>query len=272
MSSITFVTTPIGNDKDITLNALECIQTSSVLVCEDTRVTKDLLKRLGLDYSQKQFISFNEHSEEHNIEGIILLATQKDVAFVSDAGSPLISDPAYPLLKMLALKGINYKCLGGVSALNLALEYSAMPITPFHFHGFCSREKSKLNKFIELIKTQYGTHVFFEGVSRVRATVEYLCKDLGDYDFVIARELTKTFESIHRFKGNDFSTICDDITYKGEFVVLIHNPSQSQASNSELMALAQEIIDNGAKPKKLAKLLSLITEQNTKEIYDKMRD
>lgn len=272
MSGISFITTPIGNEGDISLNAINSLKDCDVLVCEDTRVTKDLLKRLNIDFVDKQMISFNDHSDENNISGIVSLSQTKKVSFVSDAGSPLISDPAYPMIRFLVENGHEFNCIGGVSSLNLALEYSGLPITPFHFHGFCGRDKAKLNKFISTISCQYGTHVFYEGVSRVKSTLEFMCNQLADCDFVVARELTKTFQSIHRFKGNDLDKIIDEIVFKGEFVILIHNPLESKATSGDLIDLANEIINGGAKPKKIAKLLSLITDQKTKDIYDKMRD
>jgi len=269
-AALVLVTTPIGNENDITLSALNFLKNSKIIYCEDTRKSKDLLKRLDIDYSNKYINSFHDHSSQSLLEKICQESKENLVCYLSDAGSPLISDPAYPLIKKAIELEVNLQSASGISSLIYALELSGLPSNPFSFHGFIGRSVKDIKTFSETVKSQYGTHIFFEGVSRVEKTLDQLCLELGSLDFVVARELTKTFEEVHRFKGENFSTIKKDFVFKGEFVILIHNPNSTKMSSSELVDLANDVIDSGAKGKSLAKLLAKITNQNTKDIYSKL--
>lgn len=272
MSSIKLVTVPIGNHLDITLRALEVLKNGNIIYCEDTRVFKELCKRCEISLENKSIRSFHDHSSEVQLRNIIELAKTQECLFVSDAGSPIISDPAYPLVQQALRENVKIESIGGISSVTSALELSALPPIPFHFHGFLARDSSKFNQDLELISSQYGTHIFFEGKSRVIKTLQTLSERYPDFQFTLCRELTKEFESVYRFKGKEFTTIVEEIILKGEFVILIHNSHKenSRASSFELQALAKEIIDKGARPKKLAKLLALITQDNSKLIYESL--
>lgn len=270
--SLILVSTPIGNSDDITLRAKFELMEAKVIYCEDTRKTKDLLKRLGIDYSAKNIFSFHDHSSDAQINSIIQRASSENVCYVSDAGSPMISDPALPLVRAAIKADIYIQSASGISSIIYALELSGLPSTPFMFHGFLGRQNKDLDDFVSLVKSNAGTHVFFEGVSRVEKVLEKLSEKLSEYEIVIARELTKTHEQILRFKGAEFSKINSNITYKGEFVLLIHNPNVKGFSNEKLNELALEVINQKGKSKTLAKLLSEITGQKTKEIYSQLNE
>lgn len=272
MSGIKLVTVPIGNKEDITLRALNALKETRVIYSEDTRVFKDLCKRIEVDYSNKEIRSFHDHSSDKTLEGLLEVAVSEGCAFVSDAGSPLISDPAFPLILKAIEAGVELDTYSGISSVIASLELSGLAPIPFHFHGFLARDKSKINQDITKVKSQYGTHIFFEGKSRVISTLELMSKEFPDFNLALCRELTKEFQSVYRFKGSEFETIKPDILVKGEFVILIEN-SRKQASNQsseELIKLAQQIISDGAKPKVLAKLLGLITSRPTKEVYNEI--
>lgn len=270
-SGLYLVTTPIGNAQDISLRALEVLKNCDIVYCEDTRNFKKLASILGISLSDKTINSFHDHSDENKVKSIIENAKSKICAYVSDAGSPLISDPALPLVKSAIENDIAINSIGGVSSVIVAMELSGLPSTPFHFHGFLARDNSKRAKDLDIIKSQYGTHVFFEGVSRVEKTLSLFCNELKEFDFVVARELTKEYESVYRFKGKDFSQVKDQITYKGEFVILIYNDQKSEISvGGKIQEIAFDIINSGAKPKLLSKLLSEITGENSKDIYKKL--
>jgi 16S rRNA (cytidine1402-2'-O)-methyltransferase len=270
MSGIKLVTVPIGNKDDITVRALKAIQETRVIYSEDTRVFKELCKRLQVNYSDKEIRSFHDHSSDKVLEGIFEVAASEGCVFVSDAGSPLISDPAFPLILKAIESGVELDTYSGISSVVAALELSGLAPIPFHFHGFLARDKSKINQDIAKVKSQYGTHIFFEGKSRVIATLELMSKEFPDFKMALCRELTKEFQSVYRFKGEDFDKVKEDIFVKGEFVILVENSKKqtSASSSEELIKLAEEIISSGAKPKKLAKLLGLITGKPTKEIYN----
>ena len=270
MSGLTLVTVPIGNMEDITVRAKAKLAECSVIVAEDTRVVKELLQRLELSYQDKQIFSFHDHSEESSLKGILKVMREKEVIYVSDAGSPLISDPAFPLARMALDHGIELQTLPGVTSVMAALELSALPATPFHFHGFAGRDK--VQDFAKLVHSQYGTHIFFEGVSRVMKTLELLTEEFPEWDFAVCRELTKTHQSSHRFKGKEFEEVSQEMVVKGEFVILLHNPNKKAAAKGNAENLAQEVLQKGAKPKLLAKLLSELTGLSSKEVYQELEE
>ena len=218
----------------------------------------------------KSIWSFHDHSGAPQVKGVIEKAKTQEVVFVSDAGSPLISDPAFPLVREALKQEIDIASIGGISSVICALELSGLPSTPFHFHGFLARDKGKVKSELQEISTQYGTHIFFEGKSRVLQTLKEVSVLFPEFEIALCRELTKEFETVHRFMGKDFEKEQENIVVKGEFVILVNNPNKNQTSriSSEMAELAENILDNGARPKKLAKLLSLITAKNSKDIYD----
>lgn len=263
-SGISFVTIPIGNPQDITLKALDLLKNSQMIYCEDTRKIKSLLDRLNIDSHEKKLISFHEHSSDSALDRIINFAATQHCVYVSDAGSPLISDPAYPLLKKAMAANINWECASGISASLYALEVSGLPAIPFSFHGFLPRDKGALKTFFGQLRE--GTHIFFEGVSRVESTLKTLAELYPKHDVVVARELTKTHERVYRFKAQDWAG--ENITLKGEFTILFYQ--NEKPKDLELVRLSQEILKDGTKPKLLAKLLSHILDRNTKEIYQEI--
>lgn len=271
MSGLFLVTTPIGNNKDFTSRAIEYLNLAKIIFCEDTRVFRALAKACDIDLTDKYINSFHDHSGESKLKAVIESALHDNCAFVSDAGSPLISDPAFPLVKLAIKENIPLFSSGGISSPVVALELSGLAPTPFHFHGFLARDQSKKNKDLETVGSVYGTHIFFEGVSRVIKTVEEFCEKFPTMEMALARELTKTFETIHRFRGSEFSEIKKDIVEKGEFIFLIHNPEKDQIqNNSEAVKYAEEILSKGAKTKLVAKLVAQVLGENGKEVYNKL--
>ena len=270
MAGLTLITVPIGNLEDITIRAKNKLMECSTIVAEDTRVLKELLSRLEIDYSEKRIWAFHDHSEETSLQGMLKAMKEGEVSYVSDAGSPVISDPALPLVKLAIENSVDVQTLPGVNAPMAALELSGLPATPFHFHGFIGRDKGKLDQFVSLMSSQYGTHIFFEGVSRIKKTMDHLSRELPEWDFAICRELTKTYQSVYRFKGSEWEKTKVDVVEKGEFVILAHNSQKKTTATGEVSKLAQEILAKGAKPKLLSKLLAEITGENSKEIYSKL--
>ena len=272
MSSLTLITLPIGNQKDITLRALEALKSGNVFYAEDTRVFKKLLEILEIDYSGKFIDSFHEHTEgkiDLIIEKIQAGAT---VYLVSDAGSPMISDPAYPLLRRLREVGIVIKTIPGVTSVITALELSGLPPHPFHFWGFISRSKNERREFFLELKAIGGTHLFFESPHRIYETVQSFFAAIPEGELVITRELTKVFESVYRIKKNDLTDIQKIVMDKGEFVVLFHTENHVNApmNNSEVANLVNEYLEGNAGTKKLAKIFSKILNTDTKKIYDQL--
>lgn len=264
-SGIVFITTPIGDVTDISRKALKFLDEIEYLYCEDTRKTKTLLERLSIDFKSKKLTSLHDHSDQRALNQLIEAAKSQVIGYVSDAGSPFISDPAFPVLKAARSAGIDIQLASGISALIYALEISGLPSQPFHFYGFLPREKGKLRSHLSQFKQVYGTHVFFEGVSRVQDTLRLIQDIYTDEPVVVARELTKEHESLHFFTADKID--CEQITMKGEFVILVHNPNRSLVNTQELKGLAEQILEQGLKPKLASKLLASILDRNSKEIY-----
>ena len=272
MSELILVTLPIGNNKDLTFRAKSILQNESYIFAEDTRVFRDFCKHNDIGLENKKIESFHDHTEDFKLEKIIELLSSQNIVLVSDAGSPVISDPAYPLIQAAINNNIQIQSIPGVSSIVVALELSGLPPVPFQFHAFIPREKGKKEKFTSQISSTYGTHIFFEGVSRVEATLDQMTKLLPDFDFCLTRELTKEYQSVHRFKGSEWLNVKNNVVYKGEFVILVHNANQNYSgADSSVKDIAQELLDGGVHPKKLSKLLAKILDISPKDAYTKLQ-
>lgn len=272
MSSLTLVSLPIGNLKDITVRAIEALRNGEHFYAEDTRVFKKLLESLEIDYTSKFIDSFHEHSEGKIKTIVEKIQSGLTVHLVSDAGSPLISDPAYPLLKKMKDEGIEIKTIPGVTSVITALELSGLPPQPFHFWGFISRSKNERKDFFLELSLLSGTHIFFESPHRIFETVESFFSALPDGELVITRELTKMFESVYRINKDNVSEIEVLVKDKGEFVALFHveNTKNSPVTNNELVEMVNDYLYAKPGTKKLAKIFSKILGVETKKIYDQL--
>ena len=271
LSELILVTLPIGNSKDITLRALDALKSGVIFYAEDTRVFKELLGNLGISYSDKFIDSFHDQSVGKIEQIVSRIKNGEVVHLVSDAGSPMVSDPAYPLLRKLVDEGIAIKTLPGVTAVVTALELSALPPNPFHFWGFVGRGKSEKKDFFKELGNIHGTHIFFESPHRVFETIESFFEVHPDHVLVIARELTKTYESVYRITKDDLPKLSSIVVEKGEFVLLFHSAHiQTNMSSAEVMSLTRDYLENGGSTKKLAKIFSKILGSDTKSVYDQL--
>jgi 16S rRNA (cytidine1402-2'-O)-methyltransferase len=271
LSDLTLVTLPIGNKGDITIRALEALKSGKVFYAEDTRVFKELLGSLGISYQDKYIDSFHDKSVGKVDIIVSRIKNGENVYLVSDAGSPMISDPAYPLLQKLQEENISVKTLPGVTSVVTALELSLLPPHPFHFWGFLARSKNEKSEFFKKLEAISGTHIFFESPHRITETIETFFEIHNEKTLVVARELTKTYESVYWLKKDDLKRIKDTVIEKGEFVLLFHTEGRaSSVEFSKLKELVQDYMDKGGSPKKLAKIFSLVLESDTKTIYDQL--
>ena len=189
---------------------------------EDTRPFFNLLKTHGIEAKEKKVYSFHEHSKEPRLQlAKKLMEEGEEIVFCSDAGSPLMSDPAHPLVKSVLEWGFELETIPGVSSVVAALELSGLPPYPFQFHGFLPRESQKKKKLLASIGFLGKTHVFFESPKRVNQTLEELKAELPDADVAVLREITKRYQSAYRFKAGDYEKERTAINFKGEFVLVI---------------------------------------------------
>jgi len=214
------VATPVGNLKDITLRALETLKSVDLILAEDTRITKRLLNHYEIDTPLRSYHTHNEHSITNSI--VEELKGGKEIALVSDAGTPGISDPGYLLVKACRDNGIKVIPVPGPAALIAALSASGLPTDRFHFEGFLPHKKGR-NKRWEFLKNYPHTIVLYESPYRIIKLLNEICLNMGENtSVVIARELTKIHEEIINDSCiNHLKRLKEKEKIKGEFVVII---------------------------------------------------
>jgi len=212
------VSTPIGNLKDITFRAIETLQKVDFILCEDTRVTGILLNHYEI---RKELISFNAQSENHKIPHVLdRLSQGHTCALVSDAGTPLLSDPGARLISESIAQGLNVQAIPGPSAMLTALCMSGLPTDSFIFEGFIPQKKGRQKKLSELAAEE-RTVILYESTYRIEKLLNELCTYMPERHIVVARELTKKFEEVWRGKPAELIADLPSKTIKGEFVVII---------------------------------------------------
>lgn len=216
------VATPIGNLGDITLRALEILKSVDAIAAEDTRHTSGLLSHFGIS---KKLIAVHEHNEQQSAEKLVLaLKNGENIALVTDAGTPAVSDPGAIVVKIAREAGIKVVPIAGVSAVIAALSASGITQNGFYFHGFLPASGAARRKTLENLKAQTVTLVFYEAPHRIVECVEDIAKVLGeDRKMTFCRELTKTFETIYTCSASLASAWlqADVNQQRGEFVLLI---------------------------------------------------
>ena len=212
------VGTPIGNLEDVTLRAISTLQSVDIILAEDTRNSKKLLDAHKIE---TKMISYHEHSNDNEIKKIIdLLLEGKDLALISDAGTPTISDPGYGLIRDCIKHDIVIVPIPGVSAITAAMSVSGLPSDSFTFFGFLPQKKGRLKK-IELLKNIENTVILFESPYRLEKTLNQLLEHLGNRSVVVGRELTKLYEEVIRGNLNDIIVYFSKSKIKGEIVIMI---------------------------------------------------
>lgn len=215
MGKLFVVATPIGNLEDITLRAIRILKEASLIACEDTRHSKILLDKYGIKTS---LISYHQHSKLQKIDYLLQeLKKGKNIALITDAGTPGISDPGQKLISEAINHKIKVLAIPGPSAIISALSVSGLNLHEFLYLGFLPKKKGR-KTLIEQLKTEKRTIVFYESPYRIIKTLKELQEKLGDREVVVVRELTKKFEKIYRGKVNK---IVKEINPKGEFVIII---------------------------------------------------
>lgn len=215
------VATPIGNLQDITLRALECLKSSDIILCEDTRQTIKLLNHY--DIKNKKLVSFFAQNEKNRIDEVLKeLKSNKDICLVTDGGTPCISDPGYHLIDACYDNNIEVFSIPGASAVISAVSISGFSADTFLFYGFLPRKEGKIKKVLNSLNSIDGLLVFYESPFRVKDTLNIIKKEYGEETEVfVARELTKKFEE--KFRGKVLE-ILEKITdkIKGEFVIIVN--------------------------------------------------
>lgn len=224
------VATPIGNLADISARALSVLGRASLIACEDTRVTGKLLHHFGLS---TRMLPYHDHNAAHVRPGLIARAAAEPVALVSDAGTPLISDPGYKLVAEARAAGVNVVTVPGPSAVIAALSIAGLPTDRFLFAGFLpAKDKAKADAIAELAAVP-ATLAFYESGPRLVATLTALKAILGDRPAAVGRELTKKFEEMVTGSLSELAERWADAPPKGEIVVLVGPPPPRAAASAE---------------------------------------
>ncbi|MCB2387195.1 MULTISPECIES: 16S rRNA (cytidine(1402)-2'-O)-methyltransferase [Thalassolituus] len=264
------VATPIGNLADLTERAKQVLTSVDVIACEDTRHTAKLLQHLGL---RKPLLSVHEHNERERVEQIARHLEQgQSMALVSDAGTPLISDPGYPLVQALRARGLNVSPIPGVSAIITALSAAGLPTDRFTFEGFLPHKSGAKREKLLAQEQEARTLVYYESKHRILDTLEVMAEVFGaERQACVARELTKTFETFYHGTLPDILSQlqADADQQKGEFVVMIAgNPDPAPASEVDSNKLFRLLLAE-LPPKKAAAIIADLTGENKKELYQK---
>ena len=226
-ATLYLVPTPIGNLDDITYRAVKVLAEVEVIFSEDTRVTLNLLNNLNI---KKKLISLHEHNEDTVKDKVLeYLKDGKNVALVTDRGTPIISDPGYKTVKYVSDSGFNVVSLPGATALIPAITMSGIKSQPFLFYGFLDSKDSKRKKELEELKDNEYTMIFYEAPHRIINTLNLMLEVLGDRYISVSREITKKFETVYRGK---ISEVIPNIPDKGEFVIVVSGADKIEMDNN----------------------------------------
>jgi len=267
------VPTPIGNLKDITLRALETLKEADIIAAEDTRQTLKLLNHFEI---KKSLLSYHKYNEQIKSDKIIdLLLEGKNVALVSDAGTPGISDPGSVIVQRCIEKMIDFEVLPGATAITTALVYSGLDTTKFLFRGFLPRENKERKVIVNELLQSQETLIFYEAPHRLIDTLTFLQEVFGDRKIAVCRELTKMYEEIYR------GTIKEAVLYfmekrpRGEFVLVLEGKKLEEIKEEQRetwvdLSIEEHIlkyINDGINKKEAIKLVAKERELPKSEVY-----
>ncbi len=262
-SGLYIVATPIGNLGDITLRAVETLRGVSAIACEDTRVTGKLLHHLGI---KQKLVRYDDHASEETRDYLLGLAIQGPVALVSDAGTPLISDPGFKLVRTARERGIAVTSLPGPSAAIMAITLSGIPSDRFLFGGFLpTKDKARRDTLAELA-TVPATLVFYETSPRLTDALAAIEQVLPGREVAVARELTKKFEECRSGLPSELIAHYSAHPPKGEIALVIAPPPAREPADFDIDALLHNALAT-AKPSQAAAQVAKATGLDRKELY-----
>ena len=268
MSTLYLVSTPIGNKLDISLRAQNVLSSVDVILCEDTKKSGIFLKDLGI---KNKLLSYHDHSNVSKINYFLkLLKEGASLAIISDAGTPLISDPGYELVAKAIDEKIKVTSIPGPSAVISALISSGLSTSSFVFEGYAPKKKGQLKTFLKNLQYEIRTIILFESPKRVERLVEMIVKILGPKRKVsLAKELTKKFERVITDEAKEIHELIikDETLKKGEMVIVIEGSKEKQLILVEHEKVLFEEIQKLNGTKAASKIVSKISSKTSKEIY-----
>ncbi len=261
--------TPIGNLQDITLRVLETLKTVDLIACEDTRKTLQLLNHFAIS---KPVTSYYEHNKMTKGDVIIQqLKEGKNIALVSDAGMPGISDPGYDLVQQCLAEDIPFTVLPGAVAAVTGLILSGMPTQRFAFEGFIPRQKKERQQFLQNLLTEERTMIFYESPHRLEDTLKALTEIFPERQMAAARELTKKFEEIVRGTPIEVLNHFTREGIRGEFVLLLHGAEPAPPEEKDLdwaVNRVAQLEQNGISQKDAIKQAAKEANLSKRDVYN----
>ncbi|WP_300784624.1 16S rRNA (cytidine(1402)-2'-O)-methyltransferase [Enhydrobacter sp.] len=260
------VSTPIGNMRDITLRALDVLQAADLIACEDTRVFAKLASHYGISAPTIAYSDATQEAAEPRI--LRALGDSKRVALVSDAGTPLVSDPGYRLVREALSRGHLVTAAPGPSAVPMALALSGLPMDRFFFGGFLPSRPAERRRAIAEAAAIPATLIFFEAPHRLAASLADLSDLLGDRAAAVARELTKLFEEVRRASLGELAAhYAREAEVKGEIAIVIGPPSGAPAPAADVLDAALRLAMAGASVKDAAAEVAARFGLKRREVY-----
>ena len=268
MSTLYLVSTPIGNKLDISLRAQNVLSSVDVVLCEDTKKSGIFLKDLGI---KNKLVSYHDHSNVSKINYFLkILKEGASLAIISDAGTPLISDPGYELVAKAIDEKIKVTSIPGPSAVISALISSGLSTSSFIFAGYAPKKKGQLETFLKNLQYEMRTIILFESPKRIERLMEMIIKILGPKRKVsLAKELTKKFERVITDEAKEIHELIkkDETLKKGEMVIVIEGSKEKQLILVEHEKILFEEIQKLNGTKAASKIVSKISSKTSKEIY-----
>lgn len=263
--TVYLIPTPIGNLEDITLRAINILKEVEVVFSEDTRVTGLLLQNLNI---KKKLIANHEYNENENKDKIIkYLKDDYSVGIVTDRGTPIISDPGYPLAHHVISQGYNVVGLPGPTALIPALIMSGLNPAPFLFYGFLNSKEQRREKELEELKNIKATMIFYESPHRIKKTLNDMLNILGNRNISISREISKKFEEVYR--GTITDVLVELEEPKGEFVIVVEGTTETvDYTNVSVIEHVNAYIKEGNSVNTAIGLVARQRNVSKKEIYN----
>jgi 16S rRNA (cytidine1402-2'-O)-methyltransferase len=260
------VGTPIGNLEDISLRALRILGEVDLIAAEDTRKTRKLLTHFKI---ATPLTSYHEHNELTRLDELLSTLQQKDVALVSEAGMPGLSDPGYELIKAAIARGIPVVPVPGPSALITALVVSGLPTDSFLYLGFLPRRQKERRQLLASVAGERRTLVAFEAPHRLLSSLADLKDALGDRRIALARELTKLHEEVWRGSVSRALIHFEENTPRGEFTLVIEGAREERVTwdEEQVMDALAELLAEGVERKEAVKVVSELAGWPKREVY-----
>ena len=263
MGSLLVVSTPIGNLEDTTIRALRLLREVRLIAAEDTRTTRILLRKYGI---HTRTLSYNEHNMRRRTPQLLAALEAGDVALVSEAGTPGLSDPGHELINAAIVAGFPVVPIPGPSALIAALVASGLPMRQFTFLGFLSRRPAERRRSLAHLAGEPQTLVVFESPHRLLALLSDLFFVFGDRRIAVCRELTKAFEEV--FRGRISEAVEHFSDPRGEFTIVIEGATNPQpVSDESVNRHLQEARDRGLSARDAVKAVTAATGRSRREVY-----